>query len=46
MAAAAGNQKILARASNRLGETQTETLIFNGAGYHNNVVRPTTIVIA
>jgi len=46
MAAAVGNQRILARASNRLGETQTETLIFNGAGYHNNVVRPTTIVIA
>jgi DMSO/TMAO reductase YedYZ molybdopterin-dependent catalytic subunit len=45
-AATAGNQKILAKASNRLGETQTETLIFNGAGYHNNVVRPTTIVIA
>ena len=44
-AAAAGMQKILAKASNRLGETQVETLIFNGAGYHNNVVRPTTIVI-
>ncbi len=44
-AGAAGSQSILAKASNRLGETQTETLIFNGAGYHNNVVRATTIVI-
>ncbi len=43
---AAGNQQILASAANRLGETQVRTLIFNGAGYHNNVVRPTTIVIA
>src|SRR5437763_8831838 len=45
-AAAAGTQTIRARASNRLGETQIDTLIFNGPGYHNNVVRPTTIVIA
>ena len=45
-ATATGSQTILAKAGNRLGETQTETLIFNGAGYHNNVVRPTTIVIA
>ncbi len=43
---AAGMRTILARASNRLGETQVDTLIFNGAGYHNNVVRPTTIVVA
>ncbi len=41
-----GSQTIRARATNRLGQTQVETLIFNGAGYHNNVVRPTTIVIA
>ena len=45
-AAAAGPQTILARASNRVGQTQTDTLLFNGAGYHNNVVRPTNIVIA
>lgn len=44
-AAGPGSQTIRARATNRLGETQVETLIFNGAGYHNNVVRPTTIVI-
>ena len=43
---AAGTRSILARASNRLGETQVDTLIFNPAGYHNNVVRPTSIVVA
>lgn len=45
-AAGPGMQTIRAKATNRVGETQTETLLFNGAGYHNNVVRPTTIVIA
>jgi hypothetical protein len=46
MAGSPGTQTILARATNRLGETQVDTLIFNPAGYHNNVVRPTTIVVA
>ncbi|HEX5280161.1 MAG TPA: molybdopterin-dependent oxidoreductase [Micropepsaceae bacterium] len=45
-AAGPASQTIRAKATNRLGESQVETLIFNGAGYHNNVVRPTTIVIA
>jgi hypothetical protein len=45
-APAAGTQTVVAKATNRLGETQVDTLIFNGAGYHNNVPRPTTIVIA
>ena len=26
-------------------QTQTETLIFNPAGYHNNVVRPVTVTV-
>jgi hypothetical protein len=42
----AGARGILARATNRLGETQVDALIFNPAGYHNNVTRPTNIVIA
>ena len=42
----AGARNILARATNRLGETQVDTLIFNPAGYHNNVIRPTSIVVA
>jgi hypothetical protein len=40
-----GPRTILARATNRLGETQVDQLIFNPAGYHNNVVRPTTITV-
>jgi DMSO/TMAO reductase YedYZ molybdopterin-dependent catalytic subunit len=35
----AGRQTVLARASNRAGTTQTFELIFNPAGYHNNVVQ-------
>jgi DMSO/TMAO reductase YedYZ molybdopterin-dependent catalytic subunit len=45
-ASARGPLRILARASNRIGQTQVDKLIFNAAGYHNNVVRPTTVVIA
>lgn len=41
-----GNRRIMARASNRIGQGQVDALIFNPAGYHNNVSRPTTIVIA
>ena len=41
-----GSRMILSRASNRRGETQVDKLIFNPAGYHNNVVRPTTIIVA
>jgi hypothetical protein len=41
----AGRQEILARASNAAGQTQAESLIFNPAGYHNNVPRPLTLVV-
>jgi len=34
---------VLARASNTVGQTQVDALIFNAAGYHNNVIRPLTI---
>jgi len=40
-----GMRTILAKATNRLGATQVDALIFNPAGYHNNVVRPATIVV-
>jgi hypothetical protein len=46
MADVAGTRNILARATNRLGETQVDTLIFNPAGYHNNVIRPTSVVVS
>ncbi len=35
----AGRHVVMARASNRAGTTQTLDLIFNPAGYHNNVVQ-------
>ncbi|MBV8504986.1 MAG: molybdopterin-dependent oxidoreductase [Alphaproteobacteria bacterium] len=38
-----GKHTITVRASNAIGQTQTESLIFNPAGYHNNVVRSLTI---
>ena len=41
-----GKVAILARAGNRVGQSQVDTLIFNPAGYHNNVVRPTVIEVA
>ena len=43
---AAGKHSIMAKATNRAGQTQVEALIFNPAGYHNNVIRPTTINVA
>ena len=41
--ARAGKYQVMARASNGIGQTQASTLIFNAAGYHNNVSRPLTI---
>jgi DMSO/TMAO reductase YedYZ molybdopterin-dependent catalytic subunit len=38
-----GRYRIMARASNNVGQTQVGELIFNAAGYNNNVVRPLTI---
>jgi hypothetical protein len=35
----------MAKAINRIGQTQVDTLIFNAPGYHNNVMRPTTVMI-
>lgn len=44
--AGAGTCRIMAKATNRVDQTQVDTLIFNPAGYHNNVIRPTTITVA
>jgi DMSO/TMAO reductase YedYZ molybdopterin-dependent catalytic subunit len=41
----AGSYEIRARASNAVGQTQADALIFNPAGYHNNVARPLTIMV-
>jgi hypothetical protein len=40
---AAGRHTILARATNRLGQTQTAELIQNPAGYHHNLMHRVTV---
>jgi DMSO/TMAO reductase YedYZ molybdopterin-dependent catalytic subunit len=42
----AGRHVLLARAFNRAGATQTMDLIFNPAGYHNNVVQRLDVDVA
>jgi len=42
----AGRHAVLARATNRAGATQTFELIFNPAGYHNNVVQRVEFEVA
>jgi hypothetical protein len=44
--AKAGDYAIMARATNRQGSTQTAELIFNPAGYHNNVMQRIVLVAA
>jgi DMSO/TMAO reductase YedYZ molybdopterin-dependent catalytic subunit len=41
-----GTYRVMVKASNVIGQTQAEALIFNPAGYHNNVIRPLTIIVA
>ena len=41
-----GGYTVLARATNRIGQTQAASLIFNPAGYHNNVPLPLTVNVA
>lgn len=40
-----GALTVMARATNAQGSTQTEELIFNGPGYHNNVIQKVGIEI-
>jgi hypothetical protein len=42
----AGNVTVMAKATNRIGQTQASELIFNPAGYHNNVVQRITLQAA
>jgi DMSO/TMAO reductase YedYZ molybdopterin-dependent catalytic subunit len=37
---------VMAKASNRIGGSQTFELVFNPAGYHNNVVQPVRVRVA
>jgi len=41
-----GQVTVMARASNAIGQTQTETLIANPAGYHHNVIHKVTLNVA
>ena len=38
-----GKNTVMANAINTIGQTQTATLIFNPAGYHNNVMQNITL---
>jgi hypothetical protein len=44
--ARAGKYQVVAKATNLAGQTQVDRLIFNPAGYHNNVMRPLTIDVS
>ncbi|HZY04421.1 MAG TPA: molybdopterin-dependent oxidoreductase, partial [Anaeromyxobacteraceae bacterium] len=41
-----GVYTVMAKATNRIGSTQTFDLIFNPAGYHNNVVQKVDVQVA
>jgi sulfite dehydrogenase len=43
---ASGKQTVMARATNKIGQTQTTELIHNPAGYHHNVVHSVTFNVA
>jgi hypothetical protein len=41
-----GKQTVMARATNKIGQTQTNELIHNPAGYHHNVIHNVTFNVA
>jgi DMSO/TMAO reductase YedYZ molybdopterin-dependent catalytic subunit len=43
---APGKQTVMARATNKVGQTQTTELIHNPAGYHHNVIHSVTFNVA
>ena len=43
LAAKRGKTTIMASAINKIGQTQTASLLFNGAGYNNNVMQSVTL---
>jgi hypothetical protein len=38
-----GANSVMVNATNKIGQTQSSQLIFNGAGYHNNVMQSITL---
>ena len=43
LSAKKGNNTVMVNATNKLGQSQTAELIFNPAGYHNNVIQNITL---
>jgi DMSO/TMAO reductase YedYZ molybdopterin-dependent catalytic subunit len=43
LAAKRGKNTVMVNASNKIGQTQTAALLFNPAGYHNNVMQNITL---
>jgi DMSO/TMAO reductase YedYZ molybdopterin-dependent catalytic subunit len=43
---ASGNYRIMARATNKIGQSQVSALIANPAGYHHNVVQTLNLIAA
>ena len=43
LAAKRGKNSVMVNATNTIGQTQTASLIFNPAGYHNNVMQSVTL---
>ena len=43
---ATGQHVIMARAANKIGQSQATSLIFNPAGYHHNLIQSLTLVAA
>jgi len=43
LAAKKGNNAVMVNATNKIGQSQTSELIFNPAGYHNNVMQSITL---
>jgi DMSO/TMAO reductase YedYZ molybdopterin-dependent catalytic subunit len=39
-----GKNTVMVNATNKIGQTQTSTLLFNPAGYHNNVMQNITLI--
>ncbi len=46
LAAKRGKNTIMVNAVNKIGQTQTASLLFNPAGYHNNVMQNLTLIAA
>jgi hypothetical protein len=43
LSAKPGKNTVMVNATNKLGQSQTSELIFNPAGYHNNVMQNITL---